>query len=186
MSEMDWIDELDDEFYSPESHSKVEGHEELARGCINICLNIFVRFIMNTNADMKMSPTQWDVAVYKGDKKWEILSDFDFSSLGEVILIDKRPYGSGVMGEFFVEKGFEHFRIGFLIPERVGSKKQFAFYVARERKTSKLGPSEIWGALRPGIEKWYESILRDDISVLLQYCEKQYERAPSPQIPDNL
>lgn len=186
MSEMDWMEELDDKFSSPQVKSKVEGHHELARGCINICLNVLVRFMMNTNADMKMSPTQWDVAVYKGDKKWEILSDFDFSSLGEVMLMDKRPYGSGIIGEFFIEKGFEQFRIGFLIPERVGSRRQFAFFVAQEKKTSKLTPAEVWSVLRPGIEKWYESILRDDIFVLLQFCEDEYERVPSPQIPDNI
>lgn len=183
---MYWIRRLEEELSQYEEMEKGEGRGELTRGIINIYLNLLVRFLMSTDANMKVVPNQWEVATYHGDRRWEIFDEFDFGSVGELILIDDRPHGAGVFGEFYQRRGEEHFRIGFLLPQRIGEGREFSFYVVETGVPSELTAQRIWEGLRGGVEKWHESLLRKDSSPLRQYCEKHLTQEASPRIPDNI
>jgi hypothetical protein len=145
-----------------------------------------VRFAINTDAEMKMLPNQWDIATYHGDKKWDIKKRTDFDQIDELIIADDRPHGSAMMTEFFSKKGFESLRSGFLVPETIEGKKKWTFYVANESTVDKASLSKIWNDLRRGIEMWYDSVLRGDIAPLREFCDRNYQKASPPTIPDNL
>lgn len=185
---MDWIDALDAELRNLDlkrSKSK-DDRSVLTRDLSVVYLNVMVRFALNTEAEMKMLPNQWDIATYHGDRKWDIKKKTDFGVIDELIIADDRPHGSAMMTEFLSKKGFEKVRSGFMIPEMTRRKKEWRFFVANESTVKKASVSEIWKDLRKGIEMWYESVLRSDVAPFREFCEKNYQQESAPAIPDNL
>ncbi|MDD1769125.1 MAG: hypothetical protein LUQ55_03990 [Methanomassiliicoccales archaeon] len=185
---MDWIDTLDVELRSLEGRrpKAKDSRSDLTRDLSVVYLNVMVRFALNTDAEMKMLPNQWDIATYHGDRKWDIKKNTDFELIDELIIADDRPHGSAMMTEFFSKKGFENVRSGFLIPETIGGQKRCTFFVANASTIQKASVSKIWKDLRKGVEMWYESVLRDDIAPFKEFCEKSYQVESAPAIPDNL
>jgi hypothetical protein len=185
---MDWIYSLDTELKSLEGKrpKKKDGRSDLTKDISVIYLNVMVRFALNTDAEMKMLPNQWDIATYHGDKKWDIKKKTDFGQIDELIIADDRPHGSAMLTEFFSKKGFDYVRSGFLLPETIGRKKKWTFFVANETSIPKASLSKIWSDLRKGVEMWYDSVLRGDIAPLREFCEKSYQKASPPAVPDNL
>jgi hypothetical protein len=185
---MDWIEGLDAELKSLEGKrpKRKDGRSELVKDLSVVYLNVMVRFALNTNAEMKMLPNQWDIATYHGDKRWDLKKRCDFGQIDEIVIADDRPHGSAMLTEFFSKKGFENVRSGFLIPETIGGKKKWTFYVANESTVQKASVSKMWGDLRKGIEMWYESVLRDDLAPFKEFCEKSYQVESPPAVPDSL
>ena len=180
---MDWLEELDRQLVGGPAKNDTAS---LARGVVEIGLNILVRFSLGTDARMRMLPNQWEVAFYHGDKTWEIKKGFDFGELGEIILIDESPRGSALFSDFIVVKGQARTRTGFIIPEKRGKENSCAFFVAYERSLEKADLADLWRAIKPGVEAWYESLLMKDLSPLLVLCEGRFERQSCPRIPGNL
>lgn len=180
---MDWLEDLDQHVGTVRD---AEDTASVARGIVEICLRILVRFSLSTDARIRMLPNQWDVALYHGDKRWEIKKEFDFSELGEVLLIDDSPRGAGLFTEFLLVKGQNTVRTGFIVPERIGEGRRNFYFIAYEHKVGKAALAEMWKAIKPGVEAWYESLLRGDITPLLEVCEGKLKPKPCPKIPGKL
>jgi len=180
---MDWLEELDKQLSVGRDKSDTAS---IARSIVEIDLNILVRFSLGTNARMKMLPNQWDVANYHGDKTWEIKENFDFGELGEVLLIDESSKGSAIFSDFILVKGQNRTRTSFIIPEKIGEESRCAFFVAYEARLEKATLADLWKAIRPGVEAWYESLLRENMTPLMEVCESRYKRQSCPCIPGNL
>ncbi|NYT11189.1 MAG: hypothetical protein GKC03_01395 [Methanomassiliicoccales archaeon] len=180
---MDWLEELDKQLSVGRGKSDTAS---IAKGIVEIDLNILVRFSLGTDARMKMLPNQWDVATYHGDKTWEIKNDFDFGELGEVLLIDESSRGSAIFSDFVIVKGQSRTRTGFIIPEKIGEEGRCAFFVAYEANLEKATLADLWNAIKPAVKAWYESLLRDDLTPLIDVCESRFIRQSCPRIPGNL
>ena len=85
-----------------------------------------------------------------------------------------------------VRRGFNHFRAGFILPERIGEESARSFHVGYEEAVPRVSMSDLWRTMRAGVASWYESLLRDDISPLVRFCEISCERVACPRIPGNL
>jgi hypothetical protein len=180
---MDWLEELDNQLSEGRGKSDTRS---IAKGIVEIDLNILVRFSLATDARMKMLPNQWEVATYHGDKTWEIKKDFDFGELGEILLIDDSSRGSAIFSDFIIVKGQSRTRTGFIIPEKIGGESRYAFFVAYEASLEKASLFDLWKAIKPAVEAWYESLIRDDLTSLMEICESRFERQSCPRIPGNL
>lgn len=180
---MDWLEELDKQLSKGQGKSDTAS---MAKGIVEIDLNILARFSLGTDARMKMLPNQWDVATYHGDKTWEIKNYFDFRELGEILLIDDSSRGSAIFSDFIIVKGQSRTRTGFIIPEKIGEESRCVFFVAYEKSLEKATLADLWQAIKPGVEAWYESLIRNDLTPLMKVCESRFERQSCPRIPGNL
>jgi hypothetical protein len=185
---MEWIDDLDAELKKLEvkQRKRKNDRSEITKGLVLIYLNSMVRFTINTGAEMKMLPNQWSIATYHGNKAWDLRKKCDFGQIDQMLLADTRPHGSAMVTEYFSKSGFERVRSGFLLPETIGGRKRWTFFVASESTLQKASLSKIWSSHRKGIEMWYDSVLRDDIAPFRKFCERNYPKASPPVIPDNL
>jgi len=177
---MDWLDDLDQRIVS---ESEMERKTSVARGLVEISLNLLVRFSLGTDAEMRMYPEQWDAGHYQGEKSWEVREDIDFGELGEVLLVDRSHKGAGLFSEFTLSKGRNVVRSGFIVPERVGENEINWYFVAYESPIEKADLADLWRAIRPGIEAWYESLIRADITPLAEHCERTLDRRQCPSLP---
>jgi hypothetical protein len=131
---------------------------------------------------MRMHPDQWEIAHYRGDKTWEIRDDFDFSELGEVLLIDGSAKGAGLFSEFTLSKGRSTIRSGFILPEKVGGETKKWFFIAYDSSIERASLGELWGSIRPGVEAWYESLIRGEIRSLAEFCDNGLEKRHCPPL----
>lgn len=179
---MDRMEELEKDL-SKIKVGRPAGREIVARGLVEIGLNILTRFSLNTSADLCMVPNQWDVARYHGDKRWELIPSFNFKKLGEVMLIDRNPKGAGILASFQLRRGENMLSVGFLLPRRTGERNERDYFMAYEEKTERADIEEIWNRIRPGVYKWFESLLRDDLTPLITTCESLYRKEKCPELP---
>lgn len=182
---MDWTEKLENGL----SRRKVEppaGQAEIAKGLVEIGLNLLARFTLNTNAELRMLPNQWDVARYHGDRRWELLPRFDFLGLGEMLLLDSNPKGAGILACFQLSKGEKLLRAGFLLPQRIGEGGERAFFMTYEERVTRADIGRLWELMKPGVERWFESLLRDDLAPLLTFCESAYSRSTCPRLPETI
>ncbi len=185
---MDWTEGLDAELKRVEALRSrgAEDRSDLVKGLSIVYLNVMVRFALDTSAEMKMLPNQWEIATYHGGKRWELRKEQDFGMIDEIVIADDRPRGCAMITEFYSRKGFERVRSGFLLPESLAEKKKWLFYVAGDSTAKKASVHGMWIGLRKGVEEWYESLLRDDTSSFRKFCEVHYAVDRPPAIPDNL
>lgn len=179
---MDQLKELERDLSKIET-GRHGGKEIITRGLVEMALNILTRFSLNTGADLSMVPNQWDVAIYHGDKRWEVIPSFDFTKLGEVMLIDRNPKGAGILASFHLHRGENILRVGFLLPRRTGERCERDYFLAYEEKTGSADIEEIWKRIRPGVHKWFESLLRNDLTPLITTCESLYRKEKCPELP---
>ncbi|MFW5914472.1 MAG: hypothetical protein ACOCSO_01625 [Thermoplasmatota archaeon] len=182
---MDWMDGLEEELSSRRRGGS--GREaEISKAFVEICLYLLARFLLNTPAHFRMHPDQWDMARYHGGMRWELLPEFDFSRVGEIMLTDEDPRGAALFADFFTRHGSKRFRVGFILPDRVGEDRVCRYFLVHEDQLDRLDLDEMWRRLKPGLAKWYESLLREEMGPLRSHCEGQYQEERCPQLPGNV
>ncbi|MEF8873077.1 MAG: hypothetical protein V5A88_00220 [Candidatus Thermoplasmatota archaeon] len=190
----DWFDELDAELEEKtsevfrdlgERNSKMA---ELNRQFVKDFWRIWIRF-EKLNVHFSMKPDHSSFARFNEfPEDWELREDFDFSNLNKIELMDKTQEdnrtGDSIVLEYYSEE--DTLKIGLFFEycegeqyyKYSGWKRIFARYSLFDAEfpldDDKM--DEFHNKLKSVVKRWYESHLKRDRDIVLQYIEDEFEK----------
>ncbi len=181
---------LDDELAriaSEESSALVDdigpdGRAALARGLLDVFFNIWIRFAVDLGRELRMSPWQWDFAIYDGGKAYRFRESFNFGRVAEVLLEEPGfPFRHTLRGELARQGGRTYARVSFVLEEgrrfdsaeTVTARNSYLIYTA---PAARFSTRDLKKALSEPLRAWIRSEVRGDPSVLWDYCHEKLRR----------
>lgn len=190
----DWFDELDAELDEKTSEvyrsrgEKASKMSELNRQFIKDFWRIWIRF-ENLDVHFSMQPDYSSFAHFNEfPEDWELREDFDFSSVKKIKLMDKTQEsdrtGDSLVLEYYSEE--DTLRLGLFFEycegetyyKYSGWKRIFARYSIfdKEFPIEDEEMDEFHKELKGVVKKWYESHLKRDRHIIIDYIEDEYEK----------
>jgi len=158
------------------------GRTVIARELLDVFFNIWIRFAVDLGRELRMSPWQWDFAMYDGGKSYRFRDSFNFARVGEVILEEAAfPFRHALKGELARMAGKTYVRVSFVLEEG----RRFDGAEAVAARTSYLiynVPAGLFTArnlkkaLAEPLRAWIRSEVRGDPSVLWDFCHEKLRR----------
>ncbi|MEW5760621.1 MAG: hypothetical protein AB1779_07630 [Candidatus Thermoplasmatota archaeon] len=156
--------------------------EKIVKGTLGTFFDIWVRFAVELNKELKFHPPQWDFIIYHGGRKWDFKKNFNFSELKEFSLEDKNfPYNQALIAEFYPLMKKQFFRIDFVFEEgreytgieTIVAKSMYNVYQAPVRMVSQ---KEIRKALGEVCKIWMKAQMKNDYSIFWDYCKENLRK----------
>jgi hypothetical protein len=154
----------------------------IARELLDVFFNIWIRFAVDLGKELRMSPWQWDFAIYDGGKSYRFRESFNFTRLGEVLLEESAfPFRHTLKGELARLAGRTYVRVSFELEEgrrydnaaTVATQNSYVIYnVPAGRFTGR----NLKKALAEPLRAWIRSEVRGDPSVLWDFCHEKLRR----------
>jgi len=177
--EEDWLDQLDEDIKRmPEFKllEDVRAREHVMRSLLVLFLKIWMRFALDIGVKMDLSPSSEEVAMYHGKNNWSLNQDFNFSALDEISITNKQKKIHSLRAETFTAQGRDHVRIVFsLEEERIKGQPVLVSYSVYSSLANDFSLEDAIRNLRPGLGKWFLSIVRNEPSILWDFCKEKYE-----------
>ncbi|MBS3790557.1 MAG: hypothetical protein KGY66_06545 [Candidatus Thermoplasmatota archaeon] len=190
----DWFDELDselDEKTSEVFRSLGERDSKMAdlnRQFIKDFWRIWIRF-EKLNVHFSMQPDYSSFAHFNEfPEDWELREDFDFSNVKKIKLMDKTQEnsrtGDSLILEYYSKEDtlrlglFFEFCEGETYYKYSGWKRIFARYALfdKEFPVDEDEMDEFHDELKDVVKQWYESHLKRDRDIIIDYIEGEYEK----------
>jgi hypothetical protein len=169
--------ELDALSYSIEAKYIPDERTPVAKELAEIFFNIWLRFNIDFGIEMELTPWQWEFAVYEGQKHWRMKSDFDFSKLEEIRLTDKKfEHTQAMVAYFYLHQNQVRLKISFVVhanDNHGDAPKEYEVYNANIKRMSM---SRLWKTIEPLIKTWYESHIRNDQRIVINFCERKFSK----------
>lgn len=177
----DWFQKLERELdaLSYEIDGKYIPDEQgpVAKELAEIFFNIWMRFNIDFGIEMELTPWQWEFAVYEGQKHWRMKSGFDFSRLSELRLTDKKfEHTQAMIAYFYTANNQTRLKVVFVVhasDSHGDLPKEYEIYNANIKRMSMM---RLWKTIEPLIKSWYESHIRNDQSVVINFCERKFSK----------
>jgi len=178
--EKDWIAHLDAELAKVRKRFKgsitPEDRDDIIRHLSEIFFNIWIRFAVDLGHEMALTPWQWDVALYEGQKHWHLKQDFNYAQVGEVVLEDEYfGHPESLRAELFTSRKRPRVRVVFRLNEEVqGDERLQTDYLVYSATFRQLDFHGLWKALEPLVKAWYEAHVRRDQEMLWDHVKERY------------
>lgn len=191
----DWFDNLDKELDKKTAQAqKSSGVETSQKGELNRTLvsdfwKILLRFEkIGIHFSIEPSHTQF-ASFEKYPFEWSLKDNFDFGSLNQVQIID-RTRDQGRVGDtlrlrYYADGENQNIRLTFEYCEGEhyykysGWKRIFGQFVIMDVPAKKLEMDQFHTVLAEVVRQWYDSHLKHDRNVLLQYMASTFEKGES-------
>jgi len=154
----------------------------IAREILDVFFNIWIRFAVDLGRELRMSPWQWDFAIYDGGKSYRFRDSFNFERVREAVLEESAfPFRHALRGELARMAGKTYVRVSFVLEEgrrfdgadAVAAKTSYLIYnVPAGRFTAR----NLKKALAEPLRAWIRSEVRGDPSVLWDFCHEKLRR----------
>ncbi len=175
-----WLEEMEaelerlTEMYRKKIHREPRG--DVARQLAETFLKIWIRFAVDLGKeDMRLTPWQWDVSSYRGQKRFIMKEDFSFNDVGEVILEYDRERYQALRADFYVWKKHTHLRVYFVLESaRTANSLTTRRWLVYDAPLKDADLNEMWANLKDGVLAWYESLSTDDFTRLWNFVDSHY------------
>jgi hypothetical protein len=191
----DWFDELDMELEKKtESIIKDLTEKNSRKISINQMLlndlwRIWIRF-NKIRVYLTMEPSYSTFAQFEHfPTSWKLKRNFDYGALNHLSLLDTSTeegrMGDGIVVNYYTSKDTLHIRMEFEYCEGeyyyryMGWKRHYARHVLYDTPIDKIDIKALHDTLGGVVRAWYESHLRRDRDILLNYIKSNYERIES-------
>lgn len=163
-------------------HVPEEEIVKVVKGVMDIFFNIWIRFAVDLEKELKMSPWQWDFAIYDGHKKWRFKDEFNFGAVREVLLKDDSfPYIQSLRAEILPIGKKMYLKISFLFQEgrkyegteTIVANVSYQIYASPIRQISMR---KVKNSLQDIVKVWVEAQIKKDYSLLWDYCKEKLIR----------
>ncbi|MEM3444923.1 MAG: hypothetical protein QXJ27_04635 [Thermoplasmata archaeon] len=189
----DWFRELEEELLKKTAEIiQSSGEErskkmELNRTLVEDFMRIWDKF-NDIHVHITMEPPHNLYATFKNyPKDWEFKTDFDFSTINTIQLVDKTQtqgrVGDGIKFTYYTdEKGVLHLRGVFEYCEGEsyykysGWKRIYNVHVLYDAPINKVDIDRIHQILADVVKSWYESHLKKNRDILLSHIKNTYEK----------
>ncbi len=166
-----------------------EKKKELNMNLIEDFWRIWLQF-NKINVHFRMDPphSEWGRFIVFPDK-WELREDFDFSSITEIALVDltrdQNRTGDSIKVTYYATEEGERIKMIFEFFEGEeyykysGLKRIYSQYILYDESVSKANIDKIRDILLKIIPKWYESHLKGDRSIIIDYIKNNFTKGES-------
>ncbi len=160
----------------------IEGRAALAREMLDVFFNIWIRFAVDLGRELRMSPWQWDFAIYDGGKSYRFRESFNFARVAEVLLEEPGfPFRHTLRGELARQGGRTYVRVSFMLEEgrrfdaaeTVTARNSYVIYNVL---AARFATRDLKKALSEPLRAWIRSEVRGDPSVLWDFCHEKLRR----------
>jgi hypothetical protein len=154
----------------------------IAREILDVVFNIWIRFAVDLGKELRMSPFQWDFILYDGGKRYRFRESFNFSRISEAVLEEQAfPFRHMLRAELRVVGGRTYVRVSFVLEEgreyeRTSTVVARTSYIVYNQPAQRFGPKALKAALAGPLRAWIRSEVRQDPSVLWEYCQDKLRR----------
>ncbi len=188
----DWFEKLQSELEKRKEEivksisTESEKKTELNRNLIEDFWKIWIQF-HKINVPFKMEPphSQWGTFEVYPDK-WRLKDNFDFAAVREVSLVDisrqQNRTGDSLKVIYYNTEGGERIRMLFEFFEGEkyykysGWKRIYAQYILYDEDVKKASIDKIREILLKVIPIWYESHLKGDRDVIINFIKENFQR----------
>ncbi len=192
---VDWYEKLESELEKKREEviktisTEKEKKKELNMNLIEDFWRIWLQF-NKINVHFRMDPpySDWGKFIVFPDK-WELREDFDFSSVTEIALVDltrdQNRTGDSIKVKYYSTDEEERIKMLFEFFEGEeyykysGLKRIYSQYILYDETVSKASIDKIRDILLKIIPKWYESHLKGDRSIIIDYIKSNFEKGES-------
>ena len=188
----DWFDKLQSELEKKREEviknisTEWEKKKELNMNLIEDFWKIWIQF-NKINIHFRMDPpySEWGQFV-DFPEKWNLKEDFDFSAVTEIGLVDltrdQNRTGDSLKVFYYTEGEEERIKMIFQFFEGEeyhkysGLKRIYSQYVLYDESVKKASLDKIREILLKVIPKWYESHLKGDRAIIINYIKKEFKK----------
>ena len=161
---------------------------ELNRTIIEDFWRIWIQF-NNVNIHFKMEPShdKWVSRFEEFPDKWVVRKDFDFSRVWEISLVDitreQNRVGDSLKMLYYNTDSGERLKMIFQFSEGEkydkysGWKRIYSQYTLYDEYVSKASIDKIREVLLKLIPVWYESHLKGDRSIVIEFIKKNFQKS---------
>jgi len=157
-------------------------HFRIARDVLDVFFNIWIRFAVDLGKELRMSPFQWDFIIYDGGKRYRFRDGFNFSRIREVILEEPAfPFRHTLRAELRAVGGRTFVRVSFVLEEGreyepTSTVVARTSYLVYNEPASRFGQKALKAAIAEPLRAWIRSEVRQDPSILWEYCQDKLRR----------
>jgi len=154
----------------------------IARELLDVFFNIWIRFAVDLGRELRMSPWQWDFAIYDGGKNYRFRESFNFAHIREVLLEEAAfPFRHTLRGELARLAGRTFLRVSFVLEEgrqfdRAETVATMNSYLVYNVPAGRFSARNLKKALAEPLRAWIRSEVRGDPSVLWDFCHERLRR----------
>ena len=188
----DWFDNLDKELEKKTAMAqKSSGVETTQKGELNRELitdfwKILLRF-EKINIHFSIEPADTEFASFKKyPSEWELKENLDFGSINQIQIVD-RTRDQGRVGDalklrYYADGDSQNIRLTFEYCEGEhyykysGWKRIFGQYILFDSPAKKMDMDQFHTLLAEVVRQWYDSHLKRDRNVMLQYLAATFEK----------
>ena len=157
-------------------------HVRLAKDLLDVLFNIWIRFAVDLGKELRMSPFQWDFVIYDGGKCYRFRDSFNFSRISEMVLEEQAlPFRHMLKAELRAVGGRTYVRVSFVLEEgreyeRTSTVVARTSYIVYNEPAGRFALKALKSALAEPLRVWIRSEVRQDPSILWEYCQDQLQR----------
>ncbi len=188
----DWFGKLQSELEKKREEviksisTEMEKKKELNMNLLEDFWKIWLQF-NKINVHFKMEPpsSEWARFTVFPDK-WSLREDYDFASVEEISLVDlsreQNRTGDTLKIMYYGEGGEERIKMIFQFFEGEeyykysGLKRIYSQYILYDETVKKASLDKIREILLKVIPKWYESHLKGDRAIIVDFIKKEFEK----------
>ena len=177
--EVDWLDQISEDFTNvpaPKIEADERAREQVMRSLVLVFLKIWMRFAVDLGTKMSITPSDVELGLYEGKNNWRLNESFNFSALSDISITNLETRQHSLKAEAYRYQTREHIRIVFsLEEERTIDRTVMINYVVYDSLAKDFELEAAIEKLKPGLGKWYLALAENELSILWNYCQSNYE-----------
>ncbi|HUV60695.1 MAG TPA: hypothetical protein VMW71_00805 [Thermoplasmata archaeon] len=149
---------------------------DLAKSLVtHALLRVWTRMALTTGQKLRMSPSQYDLGIYKGKMNW-ILNEGGLEGVNRLEISGSHGRDYAVVGEVYELDGIARARILFSFQEDVvRGKPVFVSYLAYDQSAKDFDMAGLAGILGPAMSKWADTVSSGSEEPLWNYSKEHFE-----------
>jgi hypothetical protein len=138
-------------------------------------LRIWTRMALTTGQKLRMSPSQYDLGIYKGKMNW-LINEGGLDGVDRFEISGSRGKEHALIGEAYEMEGVARARILFSFRGNEGADAPvFVTYLAYDQSVNDFDTAALAGILGPAMSKWADSVSAGSEEPLWDYSKEHFE-----------
>lgn len=160
---------------SPESLAGLEDRDRVMSLVCHLFLRLWTRLAMETGQKLRMTPSQFELATYKGKMNW-IINEGALAGVDMIKMSSVMGKGYSLVAEAYELKKSLRCRVYFsLEEEEVKGQPVFVSYLVYDEAADDFDLGSLADALSPALPSWSETILIKKEEPLWEYSREHFE-----------
>jgi hypothetical protein len=155
--------------------SGLEG-TDLARFLVaHALLRVWTRMALTTGRKLRMSPSQYDLGIYKGKMNW-ILNEGGLDGVSRFEISASHGRDHALVGEVYELDGVARGRILFYFRgDEVREGTVFVTYLVYDQSAKDFDMAALAGVLGPAVSKWVDTVSSGNVEPLWGHSKEHFE-----------